>query len=93
MVTVLVGGWLFGLGHFIFLGVGMSQAWALALIALLILVLVRPLAPMRGEASGTPSSWSHTLAGLSTAVLILGCGLSLAARHAEPASAVDVAAE
>ncbi|MEC8455734.1 MAG: hypothetical protein VXZ43_02370, partial [Pseudomonadota bacterium] len=80
-------------GHFIFLGVGMSQAWALALIALLILVLVRPLAPMRGEASGTPSSWSHTLAGLSTAVLILGCGLSLAARHAEPASAVDVVAE
>ncbi len=93
VVTVLVGGWLFGLGHFIFLGVGMSQAWALALIALLILVLVRPLAPMRGEASGTPSSWSHTLAGLSTAVLILGCGLSLAARHAEPASAVDVVAE
>jgi Peptidase family M28 len=93
VATVLVGGWLFGLGHFIFLGVGMSQAWALALIALLILVLVRPLAPMRGEASGTPSPWSHTLAGLSAAVLILGCGLSLAARHAEPASAVDVVAE
>lgn len=48
---------------------------------------------MRGEASGTPSPWSHTLAGLSAAVLILGCGLSLAARHAEPASAVDVVAE
>ena len=64
-----------------------------ALITLLILVLVRPLAPMRGEASGTHSPWSHPLAGLSAAVLILGCGLSLAARHAEPASAVDVVAE
>jgi hypothetical protein len=90
VATVLVGGWLFGLGHFIFLGVGMSQAWALALIALLILVLVRPLAPTRAGANG---ALVHTLAGLSAAVLILGCGLSLAARHAEPAAAVDVTAE
>ncbi|MBB1180021.1 peptidase M20 [Pseudomonas sp. FW305-3-2-15-E-TSA4] len=90
VATALVGGWLFGLGHFIFLGVGMSQAWALALIALLILVLVRPLAPTRAGANG---ALVHTLAGLSAAVLILGCGLSLAARHAEPAAAVDVTAE
>jgi hypothetical protein len=68
----------------------MSQAWALALIALLILVLVRPLAPTRAGANG---ALVHTLAGLSAAVLILGCGLSLAARHAEPAAAVDVTAE
>lgn len=90
VVTVVVGGWLFGLGHFIFLGVGMSQAWALALIALLILALARPLAPTRAGANG---ALVHTLAGLSAAVLILGCGLSLAARHAEPAAAVDVTAE
>ncbi|OGN49759.1 MAG: peptidase M20 [Caulobacterales bacterium RIFOXYB1_FULL_67_16] len=90
VAMVLVGGWLFGLGHFVFLGVGMSQAWALALIALLILALARPLAPTRAGANG---ALVHTLAGLSAAVLILGCGLSLAARHAEPAASVDVTAE
>ncbi|NBB64680.1 M20/M25/M40 family metallo-hydrolase [Pseudomonas sp. ODNR1LW] len=93
VVTLVVGGWLLGLGHFIFLGVGMSQAWALSLIALLVLALARPLAPTRSDGDGGAATLVHSLAGLSAAVLILGCGLSMAARHAEPASAVDVTAE
>ncbi|MFN7128958.1 MAG: M20/M25/M40 family metallo-hydrolase [Brevundimonas sp.] len=92
VATVVVGGWLAGLGHFVFLGVGMDQPGALGLIALLILALARPLAPTRLDARGMASPAVHTLAGLAAAVLILGCGLSMAARHAEPPSAVDVTA-
>lgn len=84
VVTVVVGGWLAGLGHFVFLGVGMDQPGALGLIAVLIVALARPLAPAGSAAR-------HTLAGLAAAALILGCGLSLAARHAEPADEAPVA--
>lgn len=84
VVTVVVGGWLAGLGHFVFLGVGMDQPGALGLIAVLIVALARPLAPPGSAAR-------HTLAGLAAAALILGCGLSLAARHAEPAAEAPVA--
>jgi hypothetical protein len=92
VATVVVGGWLAGLGHFVFLGVGMDQPGALGLIALLILALARPLAPTRLDATGAANPAVHTLAGLAAAVLILGCGLSMAARPAEPPSAVDVTA-
>ncbi|KDP94516.1 hypothetical protein ER13_11650, partial [Brevundimonas sp. EAKA] len=84
VATGVVGGWLAGLGHFVFLGVGMDQPGALGLIAVLIVALARPLAPGGGSAR-------HTLAGLAAAMLILGCGLSLAARHAEPAAEAPVA--
>lgn len=84
VATGVVGGWLAGLGHFVFLGVGMDQPGALGLIAVLIVALARPLAPGAGSAR-------HTLAGLAAAMLILGCGLSLAARHAEPAAEAPVA--
>ncbi|MFN6981957.1 MAG: M20/M25/M40 family metallo-hydrolase [Brevundimonas sp.] len=84
VATVVVGGWLAGLGHFVFLGVGMDQPGALGLIAVLIVALARPLAP-------TGSAARHTLAGLAAAALILGGGLSLAARHAEPAAEAPVA--
>lgn len=75
VATVLVGGWLLGLGHFVFLGVGMDLPGALGLIALLILAQARPLAPI---------GIGRTLAVLAAACLILGCGVSLAARWAEP---------
>jgi hypothetical protein len=91
VATLIFGGWLAGLGHFVFLGVGLDQPGALGLIALLILALARPLAPARLDATGAASPAVHTLAGLAAAALILGCGLSMAARHAEPPSAVDVA--
>jgi len=40
-------------------------------------MLIRPLAPPRGPGAGT-------IAAVGAACLILGCGLSLAARSAEP---------
>ena len=88
-----LGGWLAGLGHFIFLGVGMDQPGALGLIALLILILARPLAP--AATSSDPASAKlavHTLAAMGAAALILGAGLSLAGRHAEPAVAAEIQA-
>lgn len=74
---VLGGAWLMGLGHFVFLGVGMDLPGALALIGLLALLFLRPLSPPVGAVR-------PVLVG-AAACLILACGLSLAARFAEPA--------
>lgn len=82
VAAVLVGGWLLGYGHGIFLGVGMDLPGALGLIALLLAMLARPLAP------AAPSA-RRTLAAAAGAVLLLGCGLSLAGRAAEPPPAAD----
>lgn len=76
---VLGGAWLMGLGHFVFLGVGMDLPGALALIGLLALVFLRPLAP--------PISAIRPVLIGAAACLILACGLNLAARLAEPAPA------
>lgn len=76
---VLGGAWLMGLGHFVFLGIGMDLPGALALIGLLALLFLRPLAPPVG-------ALRPVLIG-AAACLILACGLSLAARFAEPAPA------
>ncbi|WP_395944936.1 M20/M25/M40 family metallo-hydrolase [Brevundimonas sp.] len=77
------GGWLLGLGHFVFLGLGMDRPGALGLIALLIVVLARPLAPTN------PAS-ARTLAAVGAAALILGGGVALAARTAEPPVAAEI---
>lgn len=74
---VLVGGWLLGYGHGVFLGIGMDLPGALGLIALLLAMLVRPLAPERKGARG--------LAVGAAVCLVLACGLSLSGRVAEPA--------
>ncbi|MBB4797138.1 hypothetical protein HNP32_000852 [Brevundimonas bullata] len=74
---VLGGAWLMGLGHFVFLGVGMDLPGALALIGLLALLFLRPLSP--------PVSAIRPFLIGAAACLILACGLSLAARFAEPA--------
>ncbi|WP_313102177.1 M28 family peptidase [Brevundimonas sp.] len=76
---VLGGAWLMGLGHFVFLGVGMDLPGALALIGLLALLFLRPLSP--------PVSGVRPVLIGAAACLILACGLSLAARFAEPAPA------
>lgn len=76
---VLGGAWLMGLGHFVFLGVGMDLPGALALIGLLALLFLRPLSP--------PVSAVRPVLFGAAACLILACGLSLAARFAEPAPA------
>jgi len=77
---VLGGAWLMGLGHFVFLGIGMDLPGALALIGLLALLFLRPLSPPVGATR-------PVLIG-AAACLILACGLSLAARFAEPKPAV-----
>jgi hypothetical protein len=77
---VVGGAWLMGLGHFVFLGVGMDLPGALALIGLLALLFLRPLSPPVGATR-------PVLVG-AAACLILACGLSLAARFAEPTPAV-----
>ncbi|MNQ79936.1 hypothetical protein D3C85_948970 [compost metagenome] len=77
---MLGGAWLMGLGHFVFLGVGMDLPGALALIGLLALLFLHPLSPPVGAVR-------LVLIG-AAACLILACGLSLAARFAEPTPAV-----
>ncbi len=79
VASVFGGAWLMGLGHFVFLGVGMDLPGALALIGLLALLFLRPLSPPVGAVR-------PVLIG-AAACLILACGLSLAARFAEPAPA------
>jgi hypothetical protein len=76
---VVGGAWLMGLGHFVFLGIGMDLPGALALIGLLALLFLRPLSP--------PVSAVRPVLIGAAACLILACGLSLAARFAEPAPA------
>jgi len=77
---VLGGAWLMGIGHFVFLGVGMDLPGALALIGLLALLFLRPLSP--------PVGTIRPLLIGAAACLILACGFNLAARFAEPTPAV-----
>lgn len=49
VATVVGGAWLIGLGHFIFLGVGITWPGALSLIGLLVLLTARPMVPARSE--------------------------------------------
>ncbi|NWE51611.1 M20/M25/M40 family metallo-hydrolase [Brevundimonas sp. P7753] len=77
---VVGGAWLMGLGHFVFLGVGMDLPGALALIGLLVLLFLRPLSPHVGAIR-------PVLIG-AAACLVLACGLSLVARFVEPTPAV-----
>lgn len=77
---VLGGAWLIGLGHFVFLGVGMDLPGAMALIGLLVLMLVRPLAP-------APGLTRFVLVAAAAGLLIAG-GVSAAGRWAEPTASV-----
>ncbi|MGV9007661.1 MAG: M20/M25/M40 family metallo-hydrolase [Brevundimonas sp.] len=77
IAAVIGGAWLFGVGHAVFLGVGMDLPGALALIGLLTLMLVRPLAP--GDRAG------RAVLIASAACLVLACGLAVSARIVEPA--------
>lgn len=78
VATIVAGGWMLGLGHFVFLGVGMDLPGALGVIALLIVVQARPLDPVGARAC-------RVLAVVGAACMVLACGVSLAARWAEPA--------
>lgn len=75
--VVLVGGWLTGLSHPVFLGIGMDLPGVLVLMGLLILMLVRPLSPERATA--------RPLLMAAMAILLVGGVVSAGARVLEPA--------
>ena len=83
VAAVLGGGWLMGLSHGVFLGIGMDLPGALALMGLLILMLMRPLSPEQGLA--------RPLLIAAAAALILGAGVSVAAQVMEPMPPADAA--
>ncbi len=76
VVGVVGAGWLAGMAHPVFLGIGMDLPGVLAAIGLLILILLRPLSPERG--------FVRVVLVAAAAALIAGAGLSVAARFAEP---------
>ncbi|WP_339931319.1 M20/M25/M40 family metallo-hydrolase [uncultured Brevundimonas sp.] len=77
---VLGGAWLFGMAHFVFLGVGIDLPAAMALIGLLVLMLIRPLAPTAGMVRPVLIA--------AVTCLLIASGLSAAARWAEPAAKI-----
>jgi len=83
VAAVLGAGWIMGLAHSVFLGIGMDLPGALVLLGLLILMLVRPLSLEQGLA--------HPLLIAAAAALILGAGLSVAAQVMEPMVAASTA--
>ena len=80
VTTVLGGAWLAGIGHFVFLGVGMDLPGALALIALLVLLFARPLGPETRTA--------RLMLFAAAACMIAGVGLNVSAQLLAPAPAV-----
>lgn len=83
VAAVLGAGWILGLAHTVFLGVGMDLPGVLVLLGLLVLMLVRPLSPEQGL--------SRPLLIAAAAALILGAGLSVAAQVTEPMVAAKTA--
>jgi hypothetical protein len=82
--TVVLGaGWILGLAHTVFLGIGMDLPGVLVVLGLLVMVLIRPFSP--GPALSRP-----LLIAAAAALLIAG-GLSVAARIVEPMVAADTA--
>ncbi len=79
LAAAVGGGWLVGLSHPVFLGIGLDLPGALALIGLLVLMLIRPLSPERGAVR----PWLMA----ALAVLVLGGAVSGWARVAEPVPA------
>lgn len=82
VVVALGGGWLIGLSHPVFLGIGMDLPGVLVLMGLLVLMLARPLSPERGMVR----PWLMA----ALAVLALGAGLSAWAQVAEPMPPAEV---
>lgn len=80
LAAILVGGWLLGLGHLVFLGVGIDMPGALALFGLLLALFLRPLSPAPGQ--------MRKVMAVAALALLLACGLNLGARWAEPSPAV-----
>lgn len=84
VAAVLGVGWIAGLAHTVFLGIGMDLPGVMVLLGLLMLMFIRPLGP--GRAMARP------LLMAALAVLLLGAALSGAARFSEPDRAPDTVA-
>lgn len=78
VATFIGGAWLMGLGHFVFLGIGISLPGALALMALLVLLFARPIVPKTSD---------HVLTGIAVVMLLTATGVTAAGHLAEPVSA------
>lgn len=78
--AALAGAWLMGLGHLVFLGVGMDLPGVLAVLGLFVLMLIRPLAAGGGRG----------LLIAAAVALALGVGLSGAGRWVEAAPSAQV---
>jgi hypothetical protein len=76
VAAVLAAGWIAGLAHTVFLGIGLDLPGVMVLLGLLVLMFIRPFSP--GRAMARP------LLMAAMAVLLLGAALSGAARFAEP---------
>ncbi|MFA4893566.1 M20/M25/M40 family metallo-hydrolase [Brevundimonas sp.] len=76
VAAVLAAGWIAGLAHTVFLGIGMDLPGVMVLLGLLVLMFIRPFSPERAAA--------RPLLMAAMAVLLLGAALSGAARFAEP---------
>ncbi|WP_420471608.1 M20/M25/M40 family metallo-hydrolase [Brevundimonas sp. FT23042] len=76
LAAALAGGWLVGLAHPVFLGIGMDLPGVLAILGLPGLMLVRPLGP--------DGAARRPVLMIALAVLLLGAGLSGAAGLAGP---------
>ncbi|WP_332639645.1 M20/M25/M40 family metallo-hydrolase [Brevundimonas sp.] len=84
VAAVLGAGWIAGLAHTVFLGIGMDLPGVLVLLGLLVLMFVRPLSPQQAMA--------RPLLMAAMAILLLGAALSGAAPFAEPQPAPDTIA-
>jgi hypothetical protein len=80
LAAIIIGAWLMGLGHLVFLGVGIAQPGALALFGLLIALFLRPLSPAPGQ--------MRKVMAVAILSLILAGGINLGARWAAPAPPV-----
>ena len=83
VVLALGGGWLIGLSHPVFLGIGMDLPGVLVLMGMLVLMLARPLSPERGMVR----PWLMA----AMVVLVLGAGLSAWAQAAAPMPVAEAA--
>lgn len=76
VATVIALGWLIGLGHPVFLGIGMDLPGVLVLLGLVAVMFLRPFSP--------EVSMGRPLLMVALAVLALAAGVSFYARLAEP---------
>ena len=80
IATIIGGAWLIGLGHFIYLGIGITLPGVLAIIGLLALLLVRPIVPAHSD---------HLIVAIAIVLLLGAAGITGASRFIEPAPSVQ----